>query len=241
MLEFYVSYCTLPEIHRMYTEIVKQLQIFSDNLWAKSLRSKVYALFYVYAKKITQCFFVQKTATKSERSCYCSKEGMCISCFVSHMVKIGCFYKIQGCALSRVSCRVLNSWKSLEICPAIFQSWKIELKSRKMMKSHEFVSKLHQALYVILFLFGQILSNFTCLQCIMKKALFVRCLRPLLITYLITLSLEKVWLRPQLFKRWIALSTGYISLQWIVLSPAAAARNVVGCALCWLFISFSPL
>ena len=55
------------------------------------------------------CFFVQKTATKSERSCYCSKEGMCISCFVSHMVKISCFYKIQGCALSRVSCRVLNS------------------------------------------------------------------------------------------------------------------------------------
>ena len=160
MLEFYVSYCTLPEIHRMYTEIVKQLQIFSDNLWAKSLRSKVYALFYVYAKKITQCFFVQKTATKSERSCYCSKEGMCISCFVSHMVKIGCFYKIQGCALSRVSCRVLNSWKSLEICPAIFQTWKIELKSRKMMKSHEFVSKLHQALYVILFLFWSNLIQF---------------------------------------------------------------------------------
>ena len=91
------------------------------------------------------CFFVQKTATKSERSCYCSKEGMCISCFVSHMVKIGCFYKLQGCALSRVSCRVLNSWKSLEICPAIFQTWKIEFKSRKMMKSLEFVSKLHQA------------------------------------------------------------------------------------------------
>ena len=55
MLEFYVGCCTLPEIHRMYTEIVKQLQIFSDNLCAKNLRSKVYALFYVYAKKITQC------------------------------------------------------------------------------------------------------------------------------------------------------------------------------------------
>ena len=168
---------------------------------------------------------------------------MCISCFVSHMVKIGCFYKIQGCVLSRVSCRVLNSWKSLEICPAIFQTWKIELKSRKMMKSLEFFSKLHQAGFIcnFFFWFGQMLSNFTCLQCIMKKALFVHCLRPLLITYLITLSLEKVWLRPQLFKRWIALSTRYISLQWIVLSPAAAARNVVGRALCWLFISFSPL
>ena len=57
MLEFYVSYCTLPEIHRMYTEIVKQLQIFSDTLWAKHLRSKLYALFYVYAKKIPQCMF----------------------------------------------------------------------------------------------------------------------------------------------------------------------------------------
>ena len=86
-----------------------------------------------------------------------------------------------------------------------------------MVKSLEFVSKLHQAGFIcnFFFCFGQILSNFTCLQCIMKKALFVHCLRPLLITYLITLSLEKVWLRPQLFKRWIALSTGYISLQWI--------------------------
>ena len=60
MLEFYVGYCTLPEICRRYTEILKQLQIFSDNLWAKNLRLKVYALLYVYAKKITQCtsFFV---------------------------------------------------------------------------------------------------------------------------------------------------------------------------------------
>ena len=51
MLEFYVGCCTLPEIHRMYTEIVKQLQIFSDDLWAKNLRSKVYAFFYVMPRR----------------------------------------------------------------------------------------------------------------------------------------------------------------------------------------------
>ena len=42
---------------------------------------------------------------------------------------------------------VLNSWKSLEVCPAIFQTWK---KSGKMLKSLEFFfffSNLQQELY----------------------------------------------------------------------------------------------
>ena len=78
MLEFCVGYCTLPEIHRVYTEIVKQLQIFSDNLWAKNLRSKVYALFYVYSKKITQCmFFLYRKLRRSQREAAIAARKVC--------------------------------------------------------------------------------------------------------------------------------------------------------------------
>ena len=65
MLEFYVGYCTLPEICRRYTQILKQLKIFSDNLWAKNLRLKVNALLYVYAKKITQCMLFLSFCTEN--------------------------------------------------------------------------------------------------------------------------------------------------------------------------------
>ena len=155
MLEFCVGYCTLPEIHRVYTEIVKQLQIFSDNLWAKNLRLKVYALFYVYSKKITQCMFFCTENCDEVREKLPLQQGryvhfmLCIS-YGENWVFL---QNTRLCSKQGVSCRVLNSWKSLEICPAIFQTWKIELKSRKMMKSLEFVSKLHQAGFICNFVF----------------------------------------------------------------------------------------
>ena len=64
------------------------------------------------------------------------------------------------------SYRVLNSWKSLQICPAIFDTWKIEIKSWKMVNSLEFFWKLQQVLYTEFFFVF-----------IMKKALFLHFLK----------------------------------------------------------------
>ena len=92
------------------------------------------------------------------------------------------------------SYRVLSPWKSLEICPEIFQTWK---KSGKVVKSLEFsCSKLQQVLwkrYFFVFVKSYSISP-ACLQRIIEKALFLLFLRSLLITYLITLSLGKEWL-----------------------------------------------
>ena len=60
-----MDYCTLPEICRRYTEILIQLPIFSDNLWAKNVRLKVNALLYVYAKKMTQCMLFLSFCTEN--------------------------------------------------------------------------------------------------------------------------------------------------------------------------------
>ena len=71
------------------------------------------------------------------------------------------------------------------------QSWK---KSGKMVRSLEFFSKLQQMLYKWKFFFILVKSYIISplrLQCIVKKALFLHFLRSVLITYLITLSLEK--------------------------------------------------
>ena len=82
---------------------------------------------------------------------------------------------------------VLNSLKSLEVCPAIFQTWK---KSGKMLKSLEFFffSNLQQELYKwFFFRFGQILFNLVhTFSLHREKSLFLRFLRSVLITYLIT-------------------------------------------------------
>ena len=90
------------------------------------------------------------------------------------------------------SYRVVNSWKSLEICsnfPDVEKVWKMEIKSEKMLKSFEFFSKLQQVLCKwIFFHFGQILSKSN-LVCIFP-AFFEASIDHLLI--LITLSLEKV-------------------------------------------------
>ena len=63
-----------------------------------------------------------------------------------------------------------------------------------MVRSLEFFSKLQRMLYKWKFFFILVKSYIISplrLQCIVKKALFLRFLRSVLITYLITLSLEK--------------------------------------------------
>ena len=81
--------------------------------------------------------------------------------------------------------------KSLEICPAIFQTWK---KSEKMVKGLEFCLIYNKCFLSAFFFFVSFQSypRPYVLQCIVKKALFLRFLRSILITYLITSSLEKV-------------------------------------------------
>ena len=84
---------------------------------------------------------------------------------------------------------VLNSWKSLEVCPAIFQIWK---KSGKMLKSLEFIFYFFQTynksfISDYFFRFGQILFNLVhTFSLHREKSLFLRFLRSVLITYLIT-------------------------------------------------------
>ena len=99
-----------------------------------------------------------------------------------------------------------ESWileKVLKICPAIFQTGKRLENGDKVAGNGKkswgvLFSKLQQVLYKWnIFLFGQILFNLAqvTFQCIMKRALFLRFLRSLLLPYLITL----VWRKKLLF------------------------------------------
>ena len=83
----------------------------------------------------------------------------------------------------------MNSLKSLEICPAIFQNWK---KSGRMVnKSLEFFQSYNKYfIHVSEFCFV-FLNLHVCLHCVVKKSFVPAFLRSLLITYLLTLSLEK--------------------------------------------------
>ena len=82
------------------------------------------------------------------------------------------------------SCRVLNSRKNLEICTAIFQTLK---KARKWRLGLEKMARSLDS-----FCFGQILFKLAHMfPAHHEKSFAVVFLRCLLITYLITLSLEK--------------------------------------------------
>ena len=93
--------------------------------------------------------------------------------------------------VKRLCSQVSQGSKSLEICPAIFQTWK---KSEKMVKGLEFCLIYNKCFLSAFFFFVSFQSypRPYVLQCIVKKALFLRFLRSILITYLITSSLEKV-------------------------------------------------
>ena len=95
------------------------------------------------------------------------------------------------------SYRVLNSWKSLEICPAINfsdleQVWRIDRKSGKMVKSLKFVFRaITRASWFSFFVLVKSYSiSPVSLLCIERKALFLF-LRSELIIYLTASSLEK--------------------------------------------------
>ena len=83
-------------------------------------------------------------------------------------------------SLTRGSYRFLNSWKSLEICPVIFQTWKKSGKWRESLGkwSWFFLSQLQKVLYEHnVFLLVKSYSILPVhLQGIMKKALFLRLL-----------------------------------------------------------------
>ena len=132
-----------------------------------------------------------------------------LSCFKYILMSQDCSLRISGriCFKNQGWYRVLNSWKSLEICLDLDKSGNWEVKSEKkiVISSEFFFSKLQQLLFkvtnvLVLVKSYSILS--IGLQGTMKKALF---LRTLLITYLLTLSLEKgiiVW-RKVWKKSWI--------------------------------------
>ena len=96
------------------------------------------------------------------------------------------FLYLQG------SYRVLNSWKSQELCPAIFQTWKKSGKNRK--KSWAFW-QLQQLRYKwIFFRVSQIVFNLY--VCSTSRRKLCSCIFFFLFTCLITLSFEKeiiVW------------------------------------------------
>ena len=68
---------------------------------------------------------------------------------------------------------VLNSWKSLEICPAIFQAWKSLQNGDKIWKNGKRVSslfsKLHSNCFIIFFVFRFWQILFFC--CILKVSI----------------------------------------------------------------------
>ena len=84
---------------------------------------------------------------------------------------------------------VLNSWKILEMCPAIFQTWK-NPKNGKKSWVYIFVkaTTINESFFVLVKSYSISPRH---LQCIMKEALFLYFLGSLLITFLITLSLGK--------------------------------------------------
>ena len=90
------------------------------------------------------------------------------------------------CAYYQGSYRVLNSRKSLEICPAIFQTWKKIPENRDKAKT--------SALKVNFFSCWSNLvqSRLYICSASLKKLCSCVFLRSLLINYLITLSLEEV-------------------------------------------------
>ena len=105
--------------------------------------------------------------------------------FNDHFIKQGSF-------------KVVNSWKNLEICAAIFQTWKkvwkIETKSCKIVKSPEFFESYNKCFISdIFFRFRQIWLNLAPYVCSASSKM--RCssffFRSLFITYLITLTLEE--------------------------------------------------
>ena len=111
-----------------------------------------------------------------------------LSSFRSFLTRQSLLDFIQG------SHRVLNSWKSLEICSDLEQIWKIEIKSgKKLVNSLEVFFKLQKMLYKWIFLV--LVKSYSifpvCLQRTTKKALFLHFLRSLLIIYLISVSLEE--------------------------------------------------
>ena len=111
-----------------------------------------------------------------------------LSSFLSFLTRQSLLDFIQG------SHRVLNSWKSLEICSDLEQIWKIEIKSgKKLVNSLEVFFKLQKMLYKWIFLV--LVKSYSifpvCLQRTTKKALFLHFLRSLLIIYLISVSLEE--------------------------------------------------
>ena len=111
-----------------------------------------------------------------------------LSSFLSFLTRQSLLDFIQG------SHRVLNSWKSLEICSDLEQIWKIEIKSgKKLVNSLEVFFKLQKMLYKWIFLV--LVKSYSifpvCLQRTTKKALFLHFLRSLLIIYLISVSLKE--------------------------------------------------
>ena len=99
-------------------------------------------------------------------------------------------------SLTLVSYRVLNSWKSLEFCPAIFQPGEILQYRDTFWKNCLFFTSYKKWLTSEFFSLVKTYSiSLVCLQRTMKahekNGSFLRFLRSLLITYLITLSLEK--------------------------------------------------
>ena len=99
-----------------------------------------------------------------------------LSSFRSFLTRQSLLDFIQG------SHRVLNSWKSLEICSDLEQIWKIEIKSgKKLVNSLEVFFKLQKMLYKWIFLV--LVKSYSifpvCLQRTTKKALFLHFLNHL--------------------------------------------------------------
>ena len=86
----------------------------------------------------------------------------------------------------------LSPWKSLEICPAIFQIWKSLENGDKVWKNGKKRSFFKATCKWNIFRFGQFLFNLVhTLTAHHEKKLCSCILKSILITYLITISLEK--------------------------------------------------
>ena len=81
-----------------------------------------------------------------------------------------------------------KSWNLLSNFPDMEKVWKMEIKSGKIVKSLEFFSKLRQLLYNLFWFWSNLNRS---RPYVWKKALFMRFLWSLLITYLINSSVEK--------------------------------------------------